>query len=183
VQVQVCGLCLTPFPDSLAKIERVPFIPQKREGASPDGGTASAPAPPEPERPKGKSILVIEDEDSFAEMLMSFLRSLKMKNIIRLDRMGEAVLYAEKLDAGLVVLDLILPGFGNGVNIYHQLRTHPKLDKNLPVIFLTALSPEKAGEVVPKGDRFTRLLHKPLDFEQLTFAVRDLAEEKFRDAE
>jgi CheY-like chemotaxis protein len=70
------------------------------------------------------------------------------------------------MKTGLIIMDIMMPNFGTGVEAYKKIR----LEKNLtetPVIFLTGLKPSEAEPMMPRNDRRVRILYKPAKRDKL----------------
>lgn len=86
-----------------------------------------------------KSILIVEDDPSLAELLRYNLTKEGFKAVVVED--GEtAVVAVEEEDPSLVILDWMLPNL-SGIEVCRQLRRKPE-NKNLPIIMLTARGEE-----------------------------------------
>ena len=80
------------------------------------------------------------------------------------------------MHVGLLILDIMMPGFGSGIDAYQNIRTNPHFPKSLPIIFLTALKPNETKKLVPTNDPFVRLLHKPTSIAVLHKTINELFE-------
>ena len=86
-----------------------------------------------------KSILIVEDDPSLAELVRYNLTKEGFNAIVVGD--GEtAVVAVEEEDPALVILDWMLPNL-SGIEVCRQLRRKPE-NKNLPIIMLTARGEE-----------------------------------------
>lgn len=86
-----------------------------------------------------KSILIVEDDPSLAELVRYNLSKEGFNALVVGD--GEtAVLAVEEEDPSLVILDWMLPNL-SGIEVCRQLRRKPE-NKNLPIIMLTARGEE-----------------------------------------
>ena len=86
-----------------------------------------------------KSILIVEDDPSLAELVRYNLTKEGFAAVVVED--GEAAVVAvEEEDPSLVILDWMLPNL-SGIEVCRQLRRKPE-NKNLPIIMLTARGEE-----------------------------------------
>ena len=115
-------------------------------------------------------VLVVDDDPLVRNMLSSRLEMAGYR-VGTADDAWQGVVQASGLKVGLVIMDIMMPGPGNGVDGYKKLR---RMSPSLPVIFLTALKPEEARALVPADDPKARLLAKPVNFGQLRAAIKDL---------
>lgn len=77
---------------------------------------------------------------------------------------------AKSLHPKLIVADIMMPGaYGSAAHKALQEDSHTKA---IPVIFLTAVTPEQAKQVVTLSDN-VRILHKPVDVPTLMAAVKE----------
>jgi DNA-binding response OmpR family regulator len=86
-------------------------------------------------------ILVIEDDEDKAALLISILREQLPGRIRHIDDGGEALRFLfseESKNTKLILLDLILPNI-DGVEIFKSLKAHPS-KCNIPIIILTSSS-------------------------------------------
>ncbi len=112
-------------------------------------------------------ILVAEDTAELAEMLQNILQSRGHQVAVAHDGV-EMIEKAKNITPKLIVSDIMMPG-AYGSSAYKSLQDD-KYTKDIPVIFLTALSPEQAAKVVPPSDKVT-ILHKPVDIMKLLATV------------
>jgi two-component system phosphate regulon response regulator PhoB len=96
-------------------------------------------APPQPPAPSGppKRILLVEDDDSLANVYLTRLQS-EGFDIRRVNNGEEALATALNYHPDLVVLDVMMPKV-SGFDVLDILRNTPET-ANLKVIMLTALS-------------------------------------------
>jgi CheY-like chemotaxis protein len=115
-------------------------------------------------------IMVADDDESVASLLQDLLRSLGHQVV----RVADGVAMVEKAKTWrphLIIADITMPG-AYGTAAYKCLRDEPAAAE-IPVLFLTGVSPAAAAKLVPSGPR-TRLLHKPVDISALTAAIDGL---------
>lgn len=126
-------------------------------------------------------ILVVDDDPNIATLVSEHLEKLGYKTTFCTDA-AQAALQAEGLRVGLIIADIMMPGFGSGVDAYNAIRRNRNLRKDLPVIFLTGLKAESARKVVPLSDPRVRLLHKPTTLETLVATIRELTGDRLKAA-
>lgn len=123
-------------------------------------------APPDAQKPK-KRILVAEDDDSIAVMLLKMLET--RYQVHRVRNGAEALAVAEQFKPNAVLLDVMMPGL-DGYATAQRLRLLPNM-KNVSLIFLTA----KGGAMdvvkgIQAGARF--YVTKPFKMDDLLAKVR-----------
>ncbi|MBI3296528.1 MAG: response regulator [Elusimicrobia bacterium] len=133
--------------------------------------TEHTPIPGRTPLPQRPSIIVVDDDPEMREMAR-----------VRLERIGYDVWEApevsmvltllEKVRAAAILLDIQMPGFGTGIDGLRFLRGDPRW-RQLPVIVLTGIAPEKARGFV-KDDFITRLLFKPPDWDVVANALKEM---------
>ncbi|MBI3299637.1 MAG: response regulator [Elusimicrobia bacterium] len=115
-------------------------------------------------------ILVAEDTPEIAGMLKDMLESRGHQVAIACDGV-EMIEKGKSLMPKLIISDIMMPG-AYGSSAYKALQEDDHT-KGVPVIFLTAVSPEQAAKVIPKGPN-VRLLHKPIDMMLLFSTIKEL---------
>nr|MBC8415077.1 response regulator [Candidatus Cloacimonadota bacterium] len=80
-----------------------------------------------------KSILIVEDEDIIAQNLAINLKNLGYNTYIA-ESGGKALKIIEEKHPDLVLVDIVLPGKINGIELAHIIKDRI----NIPVIFVTA---------------------------------------------
>lgn len=98
------------------------------------GAADVAPAPPR--QPTGLRAMVVEDEQSLAELVTTYLEREGFEVTTCGDGL-EAVSLARQVDPDVIVLDLGLPGL-DGVEVCRQVRTH----SDAYIVMLTARTDE-----------------------------------------
>ena len=125
-------------------------------------------------------VLVVEDEVHVASLICDHLTDQGFR-VTYCNDAAQALIQAESMKVGLVIMDIMMPHFGSGIDAYAQLRRHKHLPKSLPVIFLTGLKPEEVRKVVPKNDPHVRLLHKPMPMSKLMAVIKELTGDSLRE--
>ena len=122
-------------------------------------------------------VLIVEDDASFASLLLETARSSGLKGVVagRGDT-GLALAHACRPDA--IVLDLGLPVL-DGPDLIERLRVHPAT-RDIPIHVITG-----ASGVTPDRDSLASVLEKPVALEDLTVLfdgiVADAADRRARD--
>jgi len=112
-----------------------------------------------------KRILIIDDEESFTQLVKLNLEATG-KYEVRAENKGSLGLVAAKqFKPDLILLDLIMPDMGGG-----EVSCQLKIDgdtKNIPIVYLTAVMTEE--EVEARGGIISGLqvIAKPVTTEQL----------------
>jgi DNA-binding response OmpR family regulator len=114
-----------------------------------------------------KRVLVVEDDDSIATMLVKML---SQKYEVERARDGaEGLATADRFHPQLVILDVMMPGL-DGYAVAQRLRLVPTL-KNVAIIFLTAKGgPMDVVKGIQSGARF--YVSKPFKMDDLMGKVR-----------
>jgi two-component system response regulator len=127
-------------------------------------------------RPEVTDMLLVEDSAADAQLTLHALRNTRIANRIRVVRDGaEALEYL--FSAGveipkLVLLDLKLPRV-DGVDVLRAMRRNPRT-RTMPVVILTSSQEERdIAQAYALG--VNSYVVKPLDFEQFTSTVRQVA--------
>lgn len=124
-------------------------------------------------------ILVVDDDPDVGPMLTDSLEEKGYRVTYCMDA-AQALVQLESMHVGLLIADIMMPGFGTGVDAYRKIRAKPNQKEILPAIFLTGLSPEEAAKHVPKGDPYIRLLHKPTSLANLMKTIKELTGDKLK---
>jgi two-component system response regulator GlrR len=115
-------------------------------------------------------VLVVDDDPGILNLLVMRLEGAGF-NVTTASDAWQGVVQAHGLKIGLVITDIQMPGPGNGIDGYKQLRA---ASPQMPVIFMTGMKPADAQALMPPNDPRIRLLHKPIDFEQMRQAIKTL---------
>lgn len=125
-------------------------------------------------QPKRLYVLIVEDDPNIASMIGDYLETKGVSWRTECTDALQAVIQAEALNVGVVLMDIMLPGFGSGVDAYKAFRQNPRLAQ-VPVIFMTAMNEPQARALLPKDDPKVRLMLKPLDLAALHRAILEVA--------
>ncbi len=115
-------------------------------------------------------ILIAEDDPDIAGMLQDILQSKGHQVAISVDGV-EMIERAKSIQPKIIVSDVMMPG-AYGSSAYKSLQDD-EFTKGIPILFLTAITPEQAAKVIPRADDI-RVLHKPLDLPAFLTTVDEL---------
>lgn len=133
-------------PSQGATAPAPPSRPEKRDATEPEDAGRGAPAGPPPANdyveddrqgltPASKSLLIIEDDRNFAEIMLEFARERGFKGVVAED--GETGLhFADYYKPSAIILDIGLPGI-DGWTVMERLKENPEL-RHIPVHFMSA---------------------------------------------
>jgi two-component system, chemotaxis family, response regulator Rcp1 len=126
-------------------------------------------------------ILMVEDSEGDAELMLDFLEQSKMKNRIHWVKDGEAAMaflrrkgeYADKPIPDLILLDLNLPK-KDGREVLGEIKADPKL-AHIPVVILTS---SKSEIDIVRSYRLQAncYITKPVDLDQFVKVIRTIDE-------
>ena len=123
-------------------------------------------------RKKGKTILIVDDEQVMRELLEDLFKD--SDYVIEIATCGyDAGVMAERVKPDLILLDILLPDI-DGREICRQIKRNP-VTKHTKVLAVTALkSPEEVAEITEAGaDGY---IGKPFSVEEIKDRVTDLIE-------
>lgn len=111
-------------------------------------------------QPGDRTLLIIEDDENFAKVMLDFARSRKFKGIVALQgNKGLALAKAYKPDA--IILDIQLPVI-DGWSVLERLKQHPDL-RHIPVHVISVVDEPQQG--LTRGAM--AYLRKPVDRESM----------------
>ncbi len=119
-----------------------------------------------------KKILIVDDEWSLQEFLKWKLSECGYEICVARDG-AEFSRVAFETRPDLIILDILLPD-GLGTDHYESM-LRAGFDRNIPVIFVSALAQEQPPKHSPPQGRFA-LFGKPFDYYELMGEVRKLLE-------
>lgn len=114
-------------------------------------------------------VLVVDDDKLVLDLVAMRLETAGYRVTTAADAWAE-VIQAQSLRIGLVITDIQMPGLGTGVDAFKKLRA---ASPTMPVIFMTGMKPEDARAMIPPDPR-VRLIHKPINFDELRAAIKEL---------
>lgn len=126
----------------------------------------------------GKRILIVDDEPEFSELVQYRLGATDYEYRIATNS-TDALNEAWEQPPDLILLDLLLPDL-DGLSVCEIFARHPAT-QHIPVIMITAVGSEVtrfSAEVAGARHFFP----KPVDFEKLRAAIRELIREPARAA-
>jgi two-component system, response regulator PdtaR len=128
-------------------------------------------------------VLVVEDEKITANDIKDSLENLGYRVPALVSSGAEAINRAEELKPDLVIMDIMLEGFMDGIEAAEEIRS--RLD--IPVIYLTAYSDKKTVERAKVTQPYD-YIHKPFRESELQTAIeislyRHRMEKKLKDQE
>ena len=112
-------------------------------------------------------VLVVEDDETFAGLIEEHLHWLGAPVV----HAGDAVAAYKKALArppSLVIMDVNMPGFGNGLDALRSFRGEPSL-QNVPVLIVTGLPPDRLRNADLPAER---ILYKPVDWRNFDKVVK-----------
>ena len=113
-----------------------------------------------------KRILIAEDDPAHRELITIYAKNQGYDVVVVTDGVDLLTTFAnERFD--LIITDLMMPNL-NGVSATDIMKM---LGNTIPVIALTALSPEDTHLY---QDKFTKIFHKPCDYKELFEYVESL---------
>ena len=116
-----------------------------------------------------KVLLIIEDDVTFANVLLDMAHERKFKAIIATEG-SEGLLYAERYNPSAIIMDMQLPGL-NGWTVLTKIKENPKLS-HIPVHVMSAMDKQQLG--IELGA--SAYLRKPLDKRDLDNAFTTIDE-------
>ncbi|HVA66754.1 MAG TPA: response regulator [Elusimicrobiota bacterium] len=114
-------------------------------------------------------VLVVDDDPLILGLISARLEGAGYNVTTAADAWQE-ILQAQGLKIGLVITDINMPGAGTGLDAYKHLRG---VFPQLPVIFVSAMSPAEIAKQLPSDPR-VRVLPKPIDFARLRAMIKEL---------
>ena len=117
--------------------------------------------------PGDRIILIVEDDFSFAEIVMLVIHKMKMK-VLYAPTAEEGLRLAQQYKVNGIVLDLVLPDM-NGVDFMRRLKSFKEL-RSIPVQIISGH--EKNPELLRMGA--LDFIQKPVDQEQIQNAIQGI---------
>ncbi len=114
--------------------------------------------------------MVADDAPDILDMVADIIETMGHQAVAVKDGV-EMIEKAKTLRPKLIVSDIMMPG-AYGSSAYKSLQDDP-YTKDIPVIFLTAVTPEQARQVVPESTK-VRILHKPVDMPTLIAMIKEM---------
>jgi len=117
-------------------------------------------------------ILIVDDDPLMLQVLEKFVQGPEIYVTTASDA-KQAFIQARDLKPALIISDMMMPGFYGTATLF-ELRKDPRTG-SIPFIFVTGMAPEKVKTLLPPNDPKTRLMTKPIDFDKLAQAVKELS--------
>jgi two-component system cell cycle sensor histidine kinase/response regulator CckA len=139
----------------------------------------SLPAVPMPKPPsESQTLLVVEDEPAFRDLLQEGLRSRGYHVLIASNGM-DALQVAERYNGPirLLITDVIMPQMSGP----ELARCLTKVRNNTDVLYMSGYSDDKVGDI-PESDGGSTLLQKPFYIDELVRRIQELLHRKDRPA-
>jgi len=115
-------------------------------------------------------ILIAEDEPTLADMLGQFLKN-KGHLVTIAEDGAQMIVKAKEIKPDAIVADVMMPGT-YGTSAYKTLQEDSST-KGIPVLFLTAITPEQATALIPEAPG-VKVMHKPAEPAEFVAAVESL---------
>ncbi|MFQ5867777.1 MAG: response regulator transcription factor [bacterium] len=117
-----------------------------------------------------KKILIIEDEQDVAKLLVARLKSADYESVVASDGY-QGVEFAHKENPDLIILDLMLPA-GDGLTVLKNIRLSGHT-REIPIVVLTGIKDEKyKKKVIDKG--VEAYLEKPYEPDTLITTIQNI---------
>jgi CheY-like chemotaxis protein len=129
---------------------------------------ASPPGPLDLPNLKGKSILIVEDNDDHLELLSAFLKACRAQ-VFMVNNVDTALAYTRMVNPDMVISDLAMPG-KDGIALITAIRTSAGRERTIPAIAITGFAENYADARTHGFDAFLR---KPVRPEMLAKVLRD----------
>jgi len=117
-------------------------------------------------------ILIVDDDPLMLQVLEKFVQGPEIYVTTASDA-KQAFIQARDLKPALIISDMMMPGFYGTATLF-ELRKDPRTG-SIPFIFVTGMAPEKVKTLLPPNDPKIRLMTKPIDFDKLAQAVKELS--------
>jgi DNA-binding response OmpR family regulator len=117
-----------------------------------------------------KKILIIEDEQDVAKLLVARLKSADYESVVACDGY-QGVEFAHKENPDLIILDLMLPA-GDGLTVLTNIRLSG-YTREIPIVVLTGIKDERyKKKVIDKG--VEAYLEKPYEPDTLITTIQNI---------
>ncbi|MBI4346872.1 MAG: response regulator transcription factor [Elusimicrobia bacterium] len=115
-------------------------------------------------------IMIADDDQMYCGVLKDFLES-RGHQVVTVHDGGSAAMKALEWKPQLIILDIQMPG-GYGTSAY-QVLEREGVTKTTPVIFCSAVPPERARKILPPEEK-APLVSKPIDLKRLEALISAL---------
>lgn len=124
----------------------------------------------DPRDPRGKTVLIVDDDESFLTLLEILVRRDGFRILLAHD--GTEALEKLELKPDAVILDMMLPGAVSGLDILQRLRESK--EKTPPVIVVTAYPRVREIAAIEDDDYVVHFMAKPVNQKKLLAAVHEV---------
>ena len=119
---------------------------------------------------EGGSVMVIEDQQAIAELLVDVLKDAGYVTF-QSPSASEAAAFAREKRPDVILLDVMMPD-RNGWDVLEELRAHPTT-RDIPVVITSAVYDRPGLHALPTGGA-VRFAAKPFDIADLVQTVEEL---------
>ncbi|MFH2203389.1 MAG: response regulator [Elusimicrobiota bacterium] len=172
-------------PEPEMKLEPAPEpepepAPEPKPEPKPAPSTAPAEKedaqPPRPSKPRKTRpfVLLVDSDYTMRDKLLAFIEAKGVEWVADCANAQEALIQSQALSVEILIIDLEL-----GMGVFKRLRNSPFLDKEMPIIFMSSLPPDKAQDKLPKDDPYVACVAKPLDEEALWTKIVEMTGDTF----
>ena len=118
-------------------------------------------------------VLVIDDEQGIRRLARAGLTA-RGYEVIEAHQGDSAISQAQQRHPDLMLLDVVMPGSLDGVQVYHRLKSKTST-RGIRVIFVTATEPggSVTAQNLPMGERCA-VVGKPFDLDRLLQEIHRL---------
>lgn len=126
-------------------------------------------------QPQDKLILIVEDDESIRELIEFIVKKEGFK-VEKSSNGKEALEKARKINPDLIILDLMLPGYG-GFEILKELQSYETA--NIPIIIVTGKYIDKTtSEMIKMEPNVKEFIQKPIKPNVLTLILHKILNTK-----
>lgn len=120
-----------------------------------------------------EAYVLVVDDDPIVQGLVVTRLEMAGYNVTTASDAWQGVIQAGTLKIGLVISDIQMPGVGDGVDGFGQLR---KMSPLMPVVFMSGMGVEAAQKRLGSAlqDPRVRFVPKPIDFEKMRQAIKEV---------
>jgi CheY-like chemotaxis protein len=119
---------------------------------------------------RGKTVLLVEDESNFAELLADLLTTDGYEVVVTADGQ-EAIEKLETLMPDAIISDIVMPRL-DGLEMFKKIKSSPKTS-SIPFLFISGFQDQVILERARRYGVFG-ILQKPIDIEQIERRLKEL---------